>query len=81
MLPTGNLGEGTTALQGDLEAASKYVTVGPWRSSCIVTAGECLDSVWVLAGLSPYCNPPTGGKGVDRPLPAIRFSTITLANP
>ena len=81
MSPMGNSGEGTTAHRGGLEVASEYVTVGPWRSSCIVTAGECPDSIQVLACLSPCCNLPMGGEGVDHPLPALTLSAIIPANP
>ena len=81
MSPEGNSGEGTTALQGGLEVASEYVSVGPWGSSCIMTAGGCPDLIRVLARLSPCCDLPTGGEGVDHPLPALAFSTIIAANP
>ena len=77
----GSLGEGATALWGGLEAASKYVTMGPWGSKCIMTAGECPDSIRELACLSFCCDLPMGGEGADHPLPALTFPTIIPASP
>ena len=77
----GSLGGGATALQGGLEAASEYVSAGPWGSKCIVTAGECLDLIWELACLSLCCDLPMGGEGVDHPLPALTFPAIIPTSP
>ena len=80
--PNVNSGEGITFLRGGLEAASEWVTTGPWWSSCIVTTGGRPDLIRVLVHLSPCSDLPTGGEGVDHPLPApLALSASMPANP
>ena len=47
------------------------MTGGPWQSRCMVMGGGRLASVWASACL-PLCSGlPTGGEGMDCPLPAL----------